>query len=359
MAVAEEKKLIEPGLPLTDEDVHRLILIPGFSTRDEISQLSGRGIGMDVVYQQILRLQGTLDIQSTKREGTTFNLSMPASSLMVRTLLVRCGSQVFALAGHGIEQSLISIDGHILEEEKGLQFAHQGEQYPLFVLEQLLNERAFDYQAEGAVHPVLIVNLAQGERVAVLVKEIIAHRELAFKPMSEYLPDLPGIPGLTILANGETAAVIDLPARIRHQRSNLVETAKVVDQGFELSLPRLLVVDDSLSARKSLETLLLDTGYEVHTAIDGLDALNQMRKSPPDLVLTDMEMPRMGGVELANVIRSREDTAHIPVMMITSRSTQKHRDEADEAGISAYVTKPWTEHQLLDLVDNLLAESCI
>lgn len=359
LAVAHEKKLIEPDLPLSSDDVHRLILIPGFSTRDQISQLSGRGIGMDVVYQQILRLQGTLDIQSSAGEGTSFTLTMPASSLMVKTLLVRCGKQVFALAGHGVEQSLISLDGKFQETEEELCFIHEGESYPVFMLENLLHQRKHLYLEPGAVHPVLIVNMAQGERVAVLVKEIIAHRELAFKQMGEYVPDLPGIPGLTILANGEAAPIVDLPARIRHQRTTLSDQPVLLDNEIDIELPRLLVVDDSLSARKSLETLLKDTGYEVMTAIDGLDALNQVRKRQPDLILTDMEMPRMGGVELSTILKNREETAHIPVIMITSRSTDKHRLEATDAGVDVYLTKPWSENHLLDQVESLLAEACV
>lgn len=359
LAVAHDKKLIEPDLPLSSDDVHRLILIPGFSTRDEISQLSGRGIGMDVVYQQILRLQGTLDIQSSAGEGTSFTLAMPASSLMVKTLLVRCGKQVFALAGHGVEQSLISLDGKFQETEEELSFIHEGESYPVFMLENLLHQRKHLYLEPGAVHPVLIVNMAQGERVAVLVKEIIAHRELAFKQMGEYVPDLPGIPGLTILANGEAAPIVDLPARIRHQRSTMSDQPVLLDSDIDIELPRLLVVDDSLSARKSLETLLKDTGYEVMTAIDGLDALNQVRKRQPDLILTDMEMPRMGGVELSTILKNREETAHIPVIMITSRSTDKHRLEATDAGVDVYLTKPWSENHLLDQVESLLAEACV
>mgnify|MGYP000165046946 CR=1 FL=1 len=359
LAVAEEKKLIEPGLALSEDEIHRLILIPGFSTRSEISQLSGRGIGMDVVYQQILSLQGTLDIESRTREGTLLHLSMPSSSLMVRTLLVRCGKQIFALAGHGVEQSLISVDGQLTVEGDDLTFSHEGEEYPVYTLEGLLHERGYNYFEEGAIHPVLIVNMAQGERVAVLVKEIIAHRELAFKQMGDYLPDLPGLPGLTILANGEAAPIVDLPGRIRYHRSSISTQPMHLDIESELELPRLLIVDDSVSARKSLETLLKDTGYEVMTAIDGLDALNQIRKQAPDLVLTDMEMPRMGGVELSAVVRNRSETAHIPVIMITSRSTEKHRNEATDAGVSAYLTKPWSENQLLDQIDNLLAEACV
>jgi len=220
-----------------------------------------------------------------------------------------------------------------------MKFEHNGEQFPAYGLEALLGEHGTPYVA-GEVHPVLLVNLGQGEKVAVMVRELIAHRELAFKQMGDQLPDLPGIQGLTMLANGDTAAVIDLPARIRYKLANKQNLFNPVLMQNDLSLPKLLVVDDSLSARASLSTLLRDTGYDVSTAIDGLDAMNQMRKKRPDLVLTDLEMPRMGGMELTSMIRGREGMNDIPVLMITSRTTQRHRDEAKNSGVSGLLTKP-------------------
>ena len=351
--IAIQKGLIEANAQLGQQEIERLILIPGFSTRNEISQLSGRGIGMDVVHQQIMRLQGMLNIRSETGTGTTLELSMPSSSLMIKTLLVRVGKQIYALASHGLEQSIISLDGQLLNTDQGLLFEYQGEQYPAYALESLLSEPGHQYE-QGQVHPVLLINLGQGERVAVMVREVIAHRELAFKQMGDYLPDIPGIPGLTILANGDTAAVIDLPARIRYKsigQSNLSVPREIAP---EHELPKLLVVDDSLSARSSLSVLLRDTGYEVSTAIDGLDAMNQIRKQRPDMVLTDLEMPRMSGMELTSMMRGREEMQDIPVLMITSRTTDRHRNEALNAGVSSFLTKPWTENMLLDQVSTLL-----
>lgn len=351
--VAQQKRLIDPAIELTKREIERLILIPGFSTRNEISQLSGRGIGMDVVHQQIMRLQGSLDICSEQGLGTTLELSMPSSSLMIKTLLVRAGKQIYALASHGLEQSLISLDGKLYDTAEGMRFESQGEHFPAYGLEALLGEHGKPYESDQ-VHPVLLVNLGAGEKVAVMVREVIAHRELAFKPMGPYLPDLPGIPGITILANGDTAPVIDLPARIRHKSDGKQNLFTPVVLSDDLGLPKLLVVDDSLSARTSLSTLLRDTGYEVNTAIDGLDAMNQIRKKRPDLVLTDLEMPRMSGMELTSMIRGREEIESIPVMMITSRTTNRHREEATSAGVSSFLTKPWTENMLLDNVRTLL-----
>ncbi len=351
--VAIQRGLVSAEAQLSKHDAERLILIPGFSTREEISQLSGRGIGMDVVHQQIMRLQGILDIHSEPGKGTTFELSMPSSSLMIKTLLVRAGRAIYALASHGLEQTLISLDGRLHESPEGMLFEYREEQFRAYGLEALLGEHGIPYKA-GEVHPVLLVNLGQGERVAVMVREVIAHRELAFKQMGDYLPDLPGIPGLTILANGDTAAVIDLPARIRYKSAGQQNLFIPQLLQSDLSLPKLLVVDDSVSARTSLSSLLRDTGYDVSTAIDGLDAMNQMRKKRPDLVLTDLEMPRMGGMELTSMIRGREGMSDIPVLMITSRTTQRHREEAEQSGVSVFLTKPWTENALLDHVQTLL-----
>ena len=351
--IAARKGLVEEHIILTEPELQRLILLPGFSTSEEVSQLSGRGIGMDVVHQQIMRMQGSLNISSTRGQGTRFDLTLPASSLMIRALLVRAGRQLVALSSHGIEQSMLSMDGTIESTEDGNRFIVGEDSYPLVGLETLLAEPRPDYGKEQ-IYPILIISLGQHEKVALQVKEIVAHRELVFKQMGEYVPDIPGIPGITILSNGEAAPVIDLPARIRHQQSGHIELNSEQEQDLIPELPKLMVVDDSISARKSLATFLKDTGYDVSTAIDGLDALNQIRKNPPDLVLTDLEMPRMTGIELSSAIRNNQKTGDIPVIMITSRSTDKHRDEADAAGVSDYVIKPWTEEGLLSRVQTLL-----
>lgn len=352
--IAERRGLVDAEAQLSESETQRLILVPGFSTRDEISQLSGRGIGMDVVYQQVSRMQGTLNIHSEPGQGTRFELSMPASSLLVHTLLVRSsGQRVYALSAHTIEQSLLSLDGQFRRDDEGTFFTLEGKEYPAFSLEGLVGEPVPDY-SKLAIHPVLLVNLDQGEKAVVFLREIMAHRELAFKELGEHLPDIPGIPGVTILANGEVAPIVDLQARVRHCHSLVGEVAERLETESGSQLPRLLVVDDSLSARRTLATLLSDSGYEVVTAIDGLDALDKVRRNPPDLVLTDLEMPRMTGMELAAMLNNSRDFGDIPVIMITSRSTRKHREEAESVGVSAYLNKPWSEAAVLEQVQQLL-----
>ena len=351
---ADRKGLVDPEVQLSEQETQRLILLPGFSTRDETSHLSGRGIGMDVVNRQVTHLHGSLQLQSESGKGTLIELSLPPSSLMIRVLLVRAGRQIVALSTHGVEQSLLSIDGTFNETEKGLRFETDEQSYRAITLESLTGKAPQQAQQQNRIHPVLIVNLGQNEQVAVMVREILAHRELIFKGMGELIPAVPGIPGLTILANGEVAPVVDLPARVQHESSNKKLNTEVVTVEEEHTLPKVMIVDDSISARKSLITLFRDIGYEVHSAIDGLDAMNKIRRDTPDLILTDYEMPRMNGVELATSLRGLKETQDTPIIMITSRSTSKHRLEADNAGVSCYVTKPWTETQLLSSVEELL-----
>lgn len=352
--IAERKGLLTDKRELSDNEAQRLILIPGFSTRDEVSQLSGRGIGMDVVYQQVTRLQGTISIHSVQNEGTRFDLALPASSLLIHTLLVRSANKrIHALSSHTIEQSLLSADGEINSSDDGMTFTTAEAVYPAYTLETLLGEKPGDYSGKR-LFPVLLVKLDQGEKAAVFVPEVLAHREQVFKSMGEHLPDIPGVPGVTILADGSVAPIVDLQGRIRQRHSALSPVSELAEPEFNLHLPEILVVDDSLSARKTLETLLSDSGYEVRTAIDGLDALDKIRQEPPSIILTDLEMPRMSGMELAAILRNSKQYNNIPVVMITSRSTHKHRGEAEAAGVSAYLTKPWTETQVLDQVQTLL-----
>lgn len=353
-ATALKRGLIKENQDLSTAEIQQLILLPGFSTRTDTNQLSGRGIGMDVVHQEVRRLHGTLSIEAQAGQGTCFLISLPSSSLMIRALLVRSRQQVYALSSSGLGQTILSLDGELIEEEGRLFFDYQGERHAAYPLESLVDESLLDYRQ----HPIFQVILVDtgSEVVAVLVSEVITLRELVFKQMGPYLPDIPGIPGMTLLSNGAVAPVIDLAARLRHLTGKNHDWLSQLEQQPVSELPVIMVVDDSLSARKSLAMLLKDAGFEVHTAIDGIDAMRQIEKKLPHLIITDLEMPRMNGMELASAIVSHNETAHIPVIMITSRSTQKHRVEAAAAGVSAYLTKPWNENELLDHVETLLGE---
>ena len=352
--IAIQRGLITEDQELTEHELQQLILLPGFSTREDTSQLSGRGIGMDVVAQEIRRLQGQILLNSDRGFGTIIELSLPSSTLIIRALLVRTQNRVFALASNGMGQTILSLDGELKANGDQLVFHHGQHAYDAYPLESLLGEPAVDYRTRS-LFQVLLVETGQGNPIAVLVNEVIALRELVFKRMGPYVSEIPGIPGMTLLSNGSLAPVVDLPQRVAHMMGQHVDWLAGLEEQPRVRLPNILVVDDSLSARKSMATLLKDAGFEVATAIDGVEAMKQVEKQAPDLVVTDLEMPRMNGTELTSALRSNKSTASVPVIMMTSRSTQKHRAEAAAVGVSVYMTKPWSEHDVLDHIEQLLS----
>ena len=354
-AAAIEKGLLAENAELTPSELDRLILLPGFSTKTEVSQLSGRGIGMDVVFQEIRALKGNLEIHSVSGQGCRFQLSFPSSSLMLKALLVQSGQQILSLASYGINQSVLSLDGEIVTTESGdWQFVYQNQTYPAISIEALTGHHPVDYR-KVKLFPVLFVNTTEQEKIAVFVGAMLAHKDVVFKEMGSYLPPLPGILGVTILPSGHISPLLDLAALIKQQHAPQSLVFTDAQPAADYKLPTVLIVDDSLSARKAIANLLKDSGYLIQTAIDGVEALDKIQRELPELVITDYEMPRMNGVELAAVIRGREKMAHLPIMMITSRSTDKHRQEADTAGIDYYLTKPWQENTLLDAITQLLS----
>jgi chemosensory pili system protein ChpA (sensor histidine kinase/response regulator) len=358
-ATAIARGLISEENELSSAELERLILLPGFSTKSEVSQLSGRGIGMDVVFQEIRSLKGNLEIKSVEGQGCRFTLSLPSSSLMLKALLVQSGQQILSLASYRIKQSVLSLDGQVVTSEDGnWQFVYQGQSYPAVSIERLTGNKPVNY-GQVTLFPVLFVNMTAQEKVAVFVSAMLAHKEVVFKEISSYLPPLPGILGVTILPSGQISPLLDLAALIKQQHAPQQPDFSELAATPDYKLPTLLVVDDSLSARKAVVVLLKDSGYLIQTAIDGVEALDKIQRDPPDLVITDYEMPRMDGVELASVLKRREKTAHLPVLMITSRSTDKHRQEASRAGVDYYLTKPWQENILLDAITQLLSASPI
>jgi chemosensory pili system protein ChpA (sensor histidine kinase/response regulator) len=205
---------------------------------------------------------------------------------------------------------------------------------------------------------VLIVSSTSGS-TAILVEAILASRELVVKTLGRYVPRLRGIVGATILGDGTVTPVVDvvelMRAPIRHEAQHEHSVTLAVPHGD--SRPLALVVDDSLSARRSLAQLLADSGFRVETARDGIEAVAFLEKNQPDVLFVDLEMPRMNGIELTSHVRSRATTSKLPVIMVTSRSTRRHREQAEAAGIDAYLTKPFAEDALLQQTHALLAQT--
>jgi chemosensory pili system protein ChpA (sensor histidine kinase/response regulator) len=351
---AEQHELIKPGTLLGDEELSRLILRPGFSTRDVTSQVSGRGVGMDVVYHGVQKLKGSLQMRSVSGSGLSVELLLPASLLSSHGVLVRVGARVVAISSRGVQQILppgAGVSGRL-----GDHATYQvGEDvYEAVRMETLLHVE--QSAIADAARPVLLVRDSAGSVRAVLVDAVLESRTLVVKSMGDYVPQLRGIAGATILGDGSVAAVVDLETMLREP---VVEPLKTISSitprsnTRELAKPRALVVDDSLSARRSMTQFLEDSGFEVDSALDGVDAVAALRKELPDVLIVDLEMPRMNGLELTRHVRGTASTQHIPVIMVTSRSTEKHRREAVDAGVNAYVNKPYDEDELSRILTDL------
>ncbi len=355
---------ISKGLISADEDVNeatltQYILMPGFSTRDKVSQTSGRGIGLDAVQAEVRNLKGSMFITSAAGEGTCFSITVPTSILTGHALLVYCsgreGHQVLSVVTRNIEQIVYVQPEQLVHRNDTLVFMHNEDEIPVYDIADLTNMYAAENKRTSAL---LIVRKSDGERVAVGVESVTASQDLVIKPLNQFSHHPPGVVGATILGDGTVSPVIDiheLPgmnigheemARLRSHRAKIA----ALEHDSRLDPPVALIVDDSLSARRSLAQFVADMGMEVYTAKDGFEAINVLSQKKPSLMLVDLEMPRMNGLELTAHIRSRDDTRDIPVIMITSRTTEKHKSMAQSAGVSSYLNKPWSDEELLSTI---------
>ncbi|MFC1684064.1 response regulator [Pseudomonadota bacterium] len=352
---AEERGLLTPGKTSSQEQLQRLILMPNFSTRAEVTETSGRGIGLDMVYSRVLELGGSMNIESERGQGCLMELRLPVSLLSIHALLVRLRSQVVAISDHGIEQILHGEDGSIYPLGGQQVFRAEDNSYPITFLEDLLDLGPDPRNSSRSTGAVLLVRGQTGVS-AVQVQEVLETRDMVVKDLGQYIPRLHGITGATISGDGSVTPVLDLPELLRGGSvARKTPHAEISHNAEEAShLPIALVVEDSLSARRSLVQLLEDSGWIVREARDGIEAAELIGKQRPAIVLTDLEMPRMNGLELTSHLRAHEETADLPIIMITSRSANKHREMAESAGINVYLTKPFLEDELMSHVQALV-----
>ncbi|OUS13718.1 hypothetical protein A9Q89_01730 [Gammaproteobacteria bacterium 53_120_T64] len=349
--------LLDEGDDVADDELKRMVLRPNFTTRSTVTQVSGRGIGLNAVYGQVLGLKGSLQLDSVRGEGCTMDIRLPVTLLSTHALLVQVDGQTYALASRGIER-IVHVDDGAFADFGGAR-VYQLDQQPYRVSRLAnvlgLEASAVDVDAPGGM---VILMEVDDRTEAVVVDEVVGSRELVVKPLGRYMPKLNGIVGATILGDGQVSPVLDLVEMLRQP----IAYEQVSSQAYSLassdaggSQPVAFVVDDSLSARRALAQLLGDAGYTVQTARDGLEAVDLLSAGRPDIIFVDMEMPRMNGIELTSHIRSRGGLEQLPVVMITSRSTEKHRRQAADAGVDLYLTKPFSDDQLIEQIETLTA----
>lgn len=355
---AIKRDLIQSDDQVSDADLHKFILHHGFSTRDKVTQVSGRGVGLDAVFNQIIDLKGSMNIDSVVGHGVSIELRLPVSFVSVHGLVVRQQGQLVAFSSRGIEQILYPEAGVLSYENEQAYYTLDNERYDALGLGDILGSGTIDDPGIAQNKPALLVRLDDGRNTVVMIDDVVSSQELVIKPLGEYIPSIAGIEGATILGDGSVAAVIDIPDLIG---SGLYQNAN--NDGIDKSrshtteLTTALIVDDSLSARRSLSEFLQDMGYAISTARDGLEAIESIEAHTPDIVLVDMEMPRMNGLELTSHLRAKQEYKHIPIVMVTSRSTEKHRRQASSAGVDYYMVKPFSEEELLLQVERLLKEN--
>lgn len=357
--------LVAPAAVLTEDQALRLILLPGFSTRDQATQISGRGVGLDVVHSTVSDLRGTLEIQSRPGRGAHFDMVFPVQLSSTQVMITRSPRHMLALSVRGVDQILpvgreldVQPDGQMTYRLPGMPF-----NVPLRALrlEVLLGLPPHAFAQPNAVEVVMIVRDDNRQRHALVVPEFRDSRNVVVKPLNPIIPRQPGVDGATILGDGSVAMVLDLPDLLRgHAAAGAAQQAVRLPHGTAPVEPlRCLIVDDSVSVRQAMEQLMQDAGYEVSTARDGLEALGAVQRHRPDILLVDLEMPRMNGLELATALRNDGVTRALPIVMITSRFTDKHQQLAMEAGVDAFLTKPYSEDQLLAVMERLLVKEAV
>jgi chemosensory pili system protein ChpA (sensor histidine kinase/response regulator) len=345
----EERGLIIANAVLADGDLDALIFEPGFSTADEVSRLSGRGVGMDVVASEVRQLGGTLDIQSRRGEGTTFVLRLPQTLAVTQAVFVKIGETSFAVPIASVRGV-----GRISRDEFGktdAPYAYGGEDYVVHDLGGLVGHGAA--RAEGQVQMPLLLIRSGDLRAAVAVDQIIGSREIVVKPVGPQVASVPGIFGATIMGDGSVVVILDIAPLVRRQvtQPRNAEPLSAIDAR---PVPLVMVVDDSVTMRKVTGRVLERHNFEVASARDGIDAIERMVDRVPDLMLLDIEMPRMDGYELATHMKADPRLRNVPIVMITSRTGEKHRQRAFEIGVERYLGKPYQENELVRNVYELL-----
>ncbi len=347
--------MIRESQVLSDDELGRLILHPNFSTRSEATQISGRGIGMDAVYARIQELKGSLHLSSSANQGCQIELRLPVTLMSTHALLVRVDREMFAVSDRGIAQILYPGAGEVGYVGNKMTYQLGHEIFETKTLWDALHLRSPQLEDQLASCPALLVREESGRSLVVLVQEVVDSQTLVVKNLGGYIPELRGIVGAAILGDGRVTPVLDLPELLAAPVRATRQMAPTDDAAMaaQRHVRKALVVDDSLSARRALAEFVTDLGFEVQTASDGLEAVSILEQYVPDILLVDLEMPRMNGLELTSHVRSRDATQHVPVIMITSRSTEKHRHNATQAGVNTYLIKPFSEDDLATHIEQL------
>ena len=355
--------LIKADQNLDKNEILQYIFHPGFTTAQSVTQISGRGVGLDVVQSEIKALGGHVSVDSTLGQGTTFSIRVPTTVAVSDALMVKVGDQQFAVPLAQIDR-IVRISPSALEEyfsSKADVFKIDNTSYKLRYLSEFVSNQPIPRLGSVAHSlPVLLIKGNSGQTIALLVDQLIGSRaQIVVKPIGQQFSNVGAIAGATILGDGQVCLILDGQSIARQ-----IQATQRVKRGSDQrdhsrrgNARRLvMIVDDSVTVRKVTSRLLERQGYDVVTAKDGVDAMEQLENVRPDLMLLDIEMPRMDGFEVTNLVRHHDIHQDLPIIMITSRTGEKHRERAFSLGATHYMGKPFQEAELLANIESLIAE---
>ena len=339
----------------------QLILKSGFSTAETVSQIAGRGVGMDVVDSEIKQLGGLLEIDTRKGRGTDFTIRLPLTLAINQALLVNAGEDIYAIPLASIE-GVVRITGAELQrfyDSGQTKYEFNNVEFELKHLGHLLTGHQPDYGNQLRLYPVLLAKVGD-QHFALHVDDLVGRREIVVKPVGLQIGTVKGIAGATILADGRVVLILEMSALVvgealfKHVEEEETAQPVITEPAREKKVTTVMVVDDSITIRKVTARMLERHGINVVAAKDGVDATNQLQEMKPDLMLLDIEMPRMDGFELASYIRNDDKLKDLPIIMITSRTGSKHKEKAMEIGVNQYLGKPYQEEELMKNINELL-----
>ena len=346
--------LIHADQALADDDVMQLVLEPGFSTAGTVTQQAGRGVGMDVVATEIKKLGGALHMDSKPGQGTRFTIRLPLTLAVSHALVVRTGDEYYALPLPTIEGVVRlpreEVAAHLRSDSAT--FTYGEHKYRLQPLALYVGMEVAPLPETDAAIPVVLVRAGE-HSTGLVADELIGSREIVVKPLGPQIASIRGISGATILSDGRVVIILDIAALVRAEWRVRAVPAALRERGDRRTFA--LVVDDSITVRRVTQRLLERNGMRVMTARDGADAVALLADNVPDIILLDIEMPRMDGYEVAAQVRADPRLADVPIIMITSRVGDKHRARAIELGVDDYLGKPYQESQLIDAIAPLVA----
>lgn len=354
-----KQKAIERGIFTTNQDVTdqalmTVIFEPGFSTAETVSQIAGRGVGLDAVRSDIAALGGRIDVSNASGLGAMFNIYLPVTLSVAQVVLAKAGNKVFAIPSVMVEQVQKLKPADLADAYVANRVEWTGRAYPLHFLSKLIGDS--EHVAQSHTYTPVVLLRSGSYRTALHVDEIIGNQEVVMKPMGTQLAHVPGMIGATVMGDGSIILVIN-PVLLANREAlssgaiKVTTTAPVVEQLKKVAL----IVDDSLTMRKVLSRVLERENFEVVTANDGMDAIQKLQQISPDIILTDIEMPRMDGFEFSRYVRDNEQTANTPLIVISSRTADKHRNVAAEIGVNVFLGKPVQDEVLIEQVNALLS----